>query len=109
MIKHMTLLLGVAFLAGWCCAEDVLPIGHKSSYKTAVGTEYVSAGLIEKTWKTDPKVDGTWPMPKPVDTSMYKDATGLLLPVKSYEMLLYLFFVPLRITRYYHSEQVSQY
>ena len=75
MIKHMTLLLGVAFLAGWCCAEDVLPIGHKSSYKTAVGTEYVSAGLIEKTWKTDPKVDGTWPMPKPVDTSMYKDAT----------------------------------
>ena len=75
MYKYMTLLLGVAFLAGCCCTESTLPIGNKSSYKTAMGTEYVSAGLIEKTWKTDPKVDGTWPMPKPVDTSMYKDAT----------------------------------
>ena len=75
MYKYMTLLLGVAFLAGCCCTESTLPVGAKSSYKTAVGTEYVSAGLIDKTWKTDPKVDGTWPMPKPVDTSMYKDAT----------------------------------
>ncbi len=75
MMKYMTLLLGVAFLTGCCCTERTLPVGDKSSYKTAVGTEFVSAGLIEKTWKTDPKADGTWPMPKPVDTSMYKDAT----------------------------------
>ena len=70
----MTLFLGVAFLAGCCFANDST-LFPKTSYKTAVGTEYVSAALIEKTWKTDPKVDGTWPMPKPVDTSMYKDAT----------------------------------
>ena len=74
MHKYMTLFLGVAFLAGCCFANDST-LFPKTSYKTAVGTEYVSAALIEKTWKTDPKVDGTWPMPKPVDTSMYKDAT----------------------------------
>ena len=74
MMKYMTLLLGVAFLTGCCCTNDS-KLFEKTSYKTAVGTEYVSAALIEKTWKTDPKVDGTWPMPKPVDTSMYKDAT----------------------------------
>ena len=75
MIKYMTLLLGVVFLAGCCCTKNPLDTVAKTSYKTAMGTEYVSAGLIDKTWKTDPKVDGTWPMPKPVDTSMYKDAT----------------------------------
>ena len=75
MIKYMTLLLGVAFLTGCCCTKNPLDTVDKTSYKTAMGTEYVSAGLIDKTWKTDPKVDGTWPMPKPVDTSMYKDAT----------------------------------
>ena len=74
MHKYMTLFLGVAFLAGCCFANDST-LFPKTSYKTAVGTEYVSAALIEKTWKTDPKADGTWPMPKPVDTSMYKDAT----------------------------------
>ena len=74
MMKYMTLLLGVAFLAGCCCTNNS-KLFEKTSYKTAVGTEYVSAALIEKTWKTDPKVDGTWPVPKPVDTSMYKDAT----------------------------------
>lgn len=74
MYKHMRLLLGVAFLAGCCFANDAT-LFPKTSYKTAVGTEYVSAALIDKTWKTDPKADGKWPMPKPVDTSMYKDAT----------------------------------
>ena len=74
MYKYMTLLLGVAFLAGCCCTNNS-KMFPKTSYKIAVGTEYVSAALIDRTWKTDPKVDGTWPMPKPVDTSMYKDAT----------------------------------
>ncbi|MBP5673916.1 MAG: discoidin domain-containing protein [Lentisphaeria bacterium] len=75
MYKYLTLLLGVAFLTGCCCTKCPLSDGGKTLFKTADGTEYVSAGAISKTWKTDPKVDGTWPKPKPVDTSMYKDAT----------------------------------
>ena len=47
MMKYMTLLLGVAFLAGCCCTNDS-KLFEKTSYKTAMGTEYVSAALSRR-------------------------------------------------------------